>query len=102
MASRGQSSVAINFKSKKRAILTRNISSVSSKKVKIDSRNFHQRNLADLSSDELEIIARKLDTATCLNLLRACKLIHLKLNRSPGFWKHLCHNENFHEYTALK
>jgi len=60
------------------------------------------KNLDDLSADELEVIARKLDTQTCLNLLRVCKIIHLKLNRSPGFWKHLCYNENFHEYTALK
>ncbi len=102
MASRGQSSVAMNFKSKKRAILT-NINSNAVKKAKLDGQVPRvQINLFDLSPDELEVIARKLDTQTCLSLLRSCKLIHFKLSRSPGFWKHLCHNENFHEYTALK
>ena len=107
------SSVAMNFKSKKRAILTTNSNSSSSntggKKVKLEyvsgaesCQNYIQKNLEDLGPDELEVITKYLDTQTCLNLLRTCKEIHVKLDRSPGFWKHLCYNENFHEYTALK
>ena len=120
MANRGQTSPFIkNFKSKRRAIIN-NLASNSasnssnlnnhqetanaSKKAKLDlhSKTKYKRNLADLSSDELEIIAKYLDSNSCLNLLRACKSIYLKLNRSSGFWKHLCFNENFHEYTALR
>ena len=123
MANRGQTSPFIkNFKSKRRAIIN-NLSSNSasnsnnlnnhqqnqgtanaSKKPKLDlhPKTKYKRNLADLSSDELEIIAKYLDSNSCLNLLRACKSIYLKLNRSSGFWKHLCFNENFHEYTALR
>jgi hypothetical protein len=106
------SSVAMNFKSKKRAILTTNSNSSSSntgKKVKLEyvsgaesCQNYVQKNLEDVGPDELEVITKYLDTQTCLNLLRTCKEIHIKLDRSPGFWKHLCFNENFHEYTALK
>ena len=102
------SSVAMNFKSKKRAILTKeNSSNVGGKKVKLAyisgaSCQNVQKNLDDLGPDELEVITKYLDTQTCLNLLRICKMVHVKLDRSPGFWKHLCFNENFHEYTALK
>jgi len=97
------SSVAMNFKSKKRAILTNSTPPNTGKKFKLENDSHHiQKNLLDLSPDELEVMAKNLDTQTCLNLLRTCKIIHLKLSRSPGFWKHLCFNENFHEYTALK
>ena len=105
------SSVAMNFKSpKKRAILTTNQpipSNSAGKKIKLENAPVSHdisetTNLEDLCPDTLEVIAKNLDTQTCLNLMRACKLIHRNLNRSPGFWKHLCHNENFHEYTALK
>ena len=118
MANRGQtSSVIKNFKSMKRAMINNfnggsnttsdsgNGISAGNKKLKLDptQRNGNlERSLIDLSSDELEGIAKHLDTASCLNLLRACQIIYLKLNRSPGFWKHLCFNENFHEYTALR
>ena len=119
MANRGQTSPFIkNFKSKRRAIinnlasnpassstnLKNHPSANASKKPKLDlhPKTKYKRNLADLSSDELEIIAKYLDSNSCLNLLRACKSIYLKLNRSSGFWKHLCFNENFHEYTALR
>jgi len=105
------SSVAMNFKSpKKRAILTTNQPippNSAGKKLKLEntviSRHVSETtNLEDLCPDTLEVIAKNLDTQTCLNLMRTCKLIHRNLSRSPGFWKHLCHNENFHEYTALK
>ena len=128
MANRGQtSSVIKNFKSMKRAMINNfngtgsnntnssdnsgnGISNAGNKKLKLDpttqqrinGKNLEIRSLIDLSSDELEGIAKHLDTASCLNLLRACQIIYLKLNRSPGFWKHLCFNENFHEYTALR
>ena len=113
MANRGQtSSVIKNLKSKKRAIINNlsgnNPSSPNGKKLKLEPNYQHQnlrqnkRSLIELSSDELEIIAKNLDTTSCLNLLRTCRTIYAKLNRSPGFWKHLCFNENFHEYTALR
>ena len=117
MANRGQtSSIIKNFKSMKRAMINNfnggsnttsdsGNGSAGNKKLKLDptQRNGNlERSLIDLSSDELEGIAKHLDTASCLNLLRACQIIYLKLNRSPGFWKHLCFNENFHEYTALR
>ena len=92
----------MNFKSKKRATTD---CSPNHKKLKLEKwRNQKEitRHFTELSSDDLEAVAKFLDTKTCLSILRTCKTIFYKLYRSPGFWKHLCYNENFHEYTAMK
>ena len=58
--------------------------------------------LIDLKAEELELIAKYLNTESCLNLFRTCKVICEKLNRTQGFWKHLCFNEEFNDYSALR
>ena len=60
------------------------------------------KTLNDLNADELEIIIQYLDTDSCISLIRSSKVIYMKLNGSPGFWKHLCENEWFDEYNALR
>lgn len=57
---------------------------------------------SELSADVLEHVARYLDTKSAVALLRTCKTVHEKLVMNGSFWKHLCRNENFHEYAALK
>ena len=92
----------MNCKSKRKT----SESSPNHKKLKLEKwKNTNNQNLTaftDLSPDDLEAVAKFLDTKTCLSILRTCKTIYYKLHRSPGFWKHLCYNENFHEYAALK
>merc|ERR550539_1028444 len=58
--------------------------------------------LENLSSDCLEQIALRLDTKSALALFRSCKRIHMKLSACVHFWKHLCINEAFQEFSALK
>ena len=107
------SSVAMNFKSKKRAILTTNSNSSSSntggKKVKLEyvsgaesCQNYVQKNLEDVGPDELEVITKYLDTKTCLNMLLLCRNITGQLYSSTGFWKYLCILNEFFERTSLK
>ena len=99
----------MNFKSTKRSI----IDNSPNKKLKTEAKSpepsrpqvrtvVSNTNFYDLNHICLGAVARFLDTKTCLNILRTCTEIYDKLYRSSGFWKHLCHNENFHEYTALK
>lgn len=64
-------------------------------------KNFSKK-IVDLTADDLEHVACYLDTESCVNLLLSCKTIMHKLNGCGGFWRQLCHQENFHEYTALK
>ena len=70
------------------------------KKIKTNMEN--GTSLIDLKAEELELISKYMDTESCLNLLRTCKIICEKLNLTQGFWKHLCYNEEFNECTALK
>lgn len=77
--------------------------------------------LENLSSDCLEQIALRLDTKSALGefsdnfninsqhstppvsaLFRSCKKINAKLFVCVHFWKHLCRNEAFQEFNALK
>ena len=60
------------------------------------------KNLTDLTTEALEAVASYMDTESCLNLLRSCKTIRVKLNGTQKFWKHLCVNENFHKYSVLR
>ena len=55
-----------------------------------------------LTPDCLEFISCFLDTKSALSLYQTSKSIHLKLKGCIHFWKHLCKNENFDEYNALK
>ena len=71
-----------------------------------------------LTSDCLEYIALFLDSQSALGrfkysgfldfksyfsaLYRSCKSIRAKLKCCVHFWKHLCKNENFDEYFAIK
>ena len=55
-----------------------------------------------LTPDCLELISYYLDTKSALSLYQTSKSIHLKLKGCPHFWKHLCKNESFDEYNALK
>ena len=60
------------------------------------------KNLTDLTTEALEVVTSYMDTESCLNLLRSCKTICVKLNGTQKFWKHLCVNENFHKYSVLR
>ena len=55
-----------------------------------------------LTPDCLEMISCFLDTKSALSLYQTSKSMHLKLKGCIHFWKHLCKNENFDEYNALK
>ena len=55
-----------------------------------------------LTSDCLEQVSCYLDTKSALALYQTSKMIHNKLRGCIHFWKHLCKNENFDEYNALK
>jgi len=55
-----------------------------------------------LTPDCLELISCFLDTKSALSLYQTSKSINLKLQGCVHFWKHLCKNENFDEYNALK
>ena len=55
-----------------------------------------------LTSDCWEGISCFLDTNSALSLYRTSKSVQSKLKCSATFWKHLCRNENFHDYNALK
>merc|ERR1712025_1475536 len=47
-------------------------------------------------------IALFLNSQSALALYRSCKSIRAKLKCCVHFWKHLCKNENFDEYFAIK
>lgn len=55
-----------------------------------------------LDSDSLEHISCFLDTKSALALYRSSRTINQKLTPCTRFWKSLCKNENFQDYTALK
>ena len=55
-----------------------------------------------LGVDDLERVCYYLDTKSAINLFMSCTTINERLAGCPGFWKELCRNENFHEYSALK
>ena len=87
------SSVAMNFKSKKRAILTTNSNSSSSntggKKVKLEyvsgaesCQNYVQKNLEDVGPDELEVIyvQRLLDEPKMKQLIATMRNAHVLRN----------------------
>ena len=55
-----------------------------------------------LGADDLERVAYYLDSKSAVSLLLTCKAINENLTGCSGFWRQLCKNENFHEYSALK
>ena len=89
--------IELSSKKRKTRLSKSQIHQIKKRKEDVNECKFHL-----LTSDSLEHIACYLDTKSALALMRTSKTVRDKLMPCVRFWKSLCKNENFHEYTALK
>ena len=90
---------SIQLRKKLHNINHQKLSRSTSKKVKY---HYNVPAIFKLGVDDLERVCYYLDTKSAINLFMSCTTINERLAGCPGFWKELCRNENFHEYSALK
>ena len=90
---------SIQFRKKIHNINHQKLSRSRSKKV---NNHYNVPAIFKLGVDDLERVCYYLDTKSAINLFMSCTTINERLAGCPGFWKELCRNENFHEYSALK